>query len=96
MFDSLVVNSWVGIHDGCAITHSVGGSDSTHFTATGNTQSFEFSFQSEALRRFVERGVEALAEMDALAAREDVERGTGDARGEAENGERASCAGRSG
>jgi hypothetical protein len=74
MYGTLVVNSWVGIHEGCEITHSVSGSEGTHFVVGGQAQPFEFFFQTEALRQFVELGVKALAEMDAVAAKEEAER----------------------
>jgi hypothetical protein len=73
MHGTLVVNSWVGIHEGCKITCSVNGSDSVYVTVNGKAQPFEFFFQAEALRQFIEHGVKALAEMDALAAKEEAE-----------------------
>jgi hypothetical protein len=61
MQSNLVVNAWVGMHDGCV-------------TVTGNDDpSFEFYFQREALARFVEGGGEALAAMTRLAAIEATE-----------------------
>jgi hypothetical protein len=72
-YGTLVVNSWVSIHEGCDITYSVNGSDGTHFTAGDKAHPFEFFFQAEALRQFIELGVKALAEMDALAAKEEAE-----------------------
>jgi hypothetical protein len=72
MHGTLIVNSWVSIHEGCEITYSVSGSDGTHFTAGGKAQPFEFFFQAAALRQFIELGVKALAEMDALAAKEEA------------------------
>ena len=72
MYGTLVVNSWVDIHEGCDITYSVNDSDSMHFTASGTAQPFEFFFQTNALRQFIEQGIKALAEMDALAAKEEA------------------------
>lgn len=76
MHGTLVVNSWVSIHDGCEITYNVNDSDSAQFTVSGTAQSFEFFCQAEALRRFIEQGVTALAEMDVLAAKEEAKEGT--------------------
>lgn len=73
MHGTLIVNSWVSIHEGCDITYSVEGSDNAHFTAGDKAQPFEFFFQAEALRKFIEQGVKALAEMDALADKEEAE-----------------------
>jgi hypothetical protein len=73
MYSTLIVNSWVGIHEDCDITYNVNGSDGTYFTASGKAQPFEFFFQADALRKFVELGSKALAEMDALAAKEEAE-----------------------
>jgi uncharacterized Fe-S cluster-containing radical SAM superfamily protein len=74
MHGTLIVNSWVSIHEGCEITYSVNGSEGTSFTASSKTQPFEFFFQAEALRQFIAHGTKALAEMDALAAKEEAER----------------------
>ncbi len=65
MYGTLVVNSWVGIHEGCDITYNVNGTDGVYVTVSGNAQPFEFFFDVAALRKFVELGGEALAEMDA-------------------------------
>lgn len=73
MHGTLIVNSWVGIHEGCEITYKVNGSDSVYVIVDGKAQPFEFFFQAEALRQFIERGVKALADMDALAAKEEAE-----------------------
>lgn len=73
-YGTLVVNSWVNIHEGCEITYSVNGSDGACFAAGGKTQPFEFFFQAEALRQFLTLGVTALAEMDAQADKEEAER----------------------
>lgn len=73
MYGTLVVNSWVGIHEGCDIKYSVNGSDGVHVTASGKAQPFEFFFDFEALRKFVELGGKALAEMEVLANQEEAE-----------------------
>lgn len=63
MHANLVVNSWVGIHEGCAITYRVDGSDGVYVTVSGHGEPFEFFFEAPALREFVTRGQEALAEL---------------------------------
>jgi len=72
MYGTLVVNSWVGIHDGCDITYNVHGSDDVYVTISGEAQPFEFFFQADALRKFVELGGKALAEIDALVIEDDA------------------------
>ena len=72
MYGTLIVNSWVGIHEGCDITYNVNGSDDVHVTVSGKAQPFEFFFQADALRKFVELGGKALAEIDALAIEDDA------------------------
>ncbi|MGH3761636.1 hypothetical protein [Actinophytocola sp.] len=73
MYGNLVVNSWVGIHEGCDISYSVNGSDDVYFTASGKSQPFEFFFNFASLRDFIELGGKALAEMSALAEQEEAE-----------------------
>jgi hypothetical protein len=73
MYGTLVVNSWVSIHDGCDITSHVSGSDDVHFNVEGKGQPFELYFQADALRQFLEAGSQALAAMDAIAAQEEAE-----------------------
>lgn len=66
MYGTLVVNSWVSIREGCDITYNVHGNDDVDFLIGGsNNQTFELVYQAEALRKFVELGSKALAEMDA-------------------------------
>lgn len=76
MFGTLVVNSWVGIHEGCGITCDVQGGNAVFVTVSGEDQPFEFFFEAEALRAFLEQGTRALAEMDRLAEQEEAERET--------------------
>lgn len=73
MYGTLVVNAWAGIHEGCDVTYNVEGSDDVYVTVSGQKQQpFEFYFQAAALRTFLERGGAALAEMNAIAAREEA------------------------
>lgn len=74
MYGTLIVNSWVGIHEGCDITFNVQGSDAVYATVSGKSQPFEFFFQVESLRTFLEQGGQALAEMDARFEQEEAER----------------------
>jgi len=73
MYGTLVVNSWVGIHEGCDITYSVNGSDGVYVVVSGKAMPFEFFFDCEALREFLAQGGKALAEMDVMAEREATE-----------------------
>jgi hypothetical protein len=63
MRGNLVVNSWVGIHEGCDITYRVDGDDGVYVTVSGHAEPFEFFFEAAALRDFITRGTEALAEL---------------------------------
>jgi hypothetical protein len=64
---TLVVGAWAMLQAGCEITSDVGSSDAALLTVRGIGQEpFELHFQAEPLRRFVECGTQALAEMDAL------------------------------
>lgn len=69
MQGTLVVNSWVGIHEGCDINFRVNSTDDVYVTVTGDADPFELFFQANTLRQFIELGGEALAEMTALAER---------------------------
>jgi len=63
MHANLVVNSWVGIREGCDITYRVDEPDGVYLTVSGHSEPFEFFFDAVALRDFVTRGNEALAEL---------------------------------
>jgi hypothetical protein len=70
MGGQVLVNSWVGIFEGSEIAYRVPTGQDVHMFATdGDAPDFEFYFQREALRHFLEMGHKALAEMDELAAR---------------------------
>ena len=66
MHGTLVVNSWVGIHQGCDITFRVNTSEDVYVTVSGGAAPFEFFFEETSLRQFIELGTEALAKMAAL------------------------------
>jgi hypothetical protein len=73
---TLIVGAWAMLQEGCEITSDVGSSDAALLTARGiGQQPFELHFQAEPLRRFVECGTQALAEMDALADQESAASG---------------------
>jgi hypothetical protein len=74
--DTLVIGSWVSLQEGCEITSDVGGSDAALLTVRGSGQPFEMHFQAEPLRQLIERGTQALAEMDALVVQEGASRAT--------------------
>lgn len=73
MYGKLVVNSWVGTHEGCDITYNVQGSDAVYATISGKDQPFEFFCQTDALLEFIGQSGKALAEMNVLAEQEDAE-----------------------
>lgn len=73
--DTLVIGSWVSLHDGCDISGDVGGSDAAMLTVRGTGgQPFELHFQAETLRQFVAVAAQTLAAMDALAIQEGADR----------------------
>jgi hypothetical protein len=60
--------------EGCPIRYGVEGSSQANFLYGGNEpslQTFELSMHSEVLREFLVIGTEALAEMDAIYAKEE-------------------------
>lgn len=67
---TLTIGSWVSLREGCEITSDVGGSDAALLTVRGSGQPFEMHFQAEPLRQLIERGTQALAEMEQLAVQE--------------------------
>ena len=77
MRDTLVIGSWVSLHEGCEITSDVGGNDAALLTVRGTGQPFELHLQAEPLRQLVEAASQALAEMDALAIQEGAQKAAG-------------------
>jgi hypothetical protein len=68
MHDSLVVNSWVGVHEGCNMVYKLHGEEGVYLTLTGNAdQPFELFFETEALRQFGTLVNAALTELDSAA-----------------------------
>jgi hypothetical protein len=73
MYGDLMVSSWVMIGEDCPIRFDVGGSGSvTVLCGEDAADGFEFTLHSEALRRFLEKGSDALREMDEMCAREEA------------------------
>ncbi len=67
MRDTLVVNAWVGVQDGCEITCTTEGKHGAYFTVrSADAPPFEFSFAAAALRQFLAVGGKALADLDEL------------------------------
>lgn len=61
----LIVSSYVVVREGCPVAFSVDSPDQVQVTCgRAPSDAFEFILQREALRAFVELGVEALREMD--------------------------------
>jgi hypothetical protein len=71
MSNSLVVGSWVEIREGCPIRFEIGGSGVAFVHCGTQPDSFQFTLESEALRKFVGLGTDALREMDELYEREE-------------------------
>jgi hypothetical protein len=74
MFETLRLNSWVNVSEGCAMRCSVSDTDSAYFVlGTGATEfEFEFAFDAEALRGFITLATQALEEMDHRDALEET------------------------
>ncbi len=72
MNTALTVNSWVAIREGCPMSCDILGSGEIHFLYGIPTDGFEFSFEAEALREFLELGSKALVDMDARYAEEEA------------------------
>jgi hypothetical protein len=73
MNDNLMVYTSTAVYDGCEIKHRVHDRDSADVTCgTGHT-TFEVEFTADGLREFVQHCTAALAEMDAIHARENSE-----------------------
>jgi hypothetical protein len=70
MSESLTVCSWVEVRNGSPITCEVHGSGVATVEFGGHGEGLEMQFDSEALRRLVALGTEALRDMDERYARE--------------------------
>ncbi|HEV7647417.1 MAG TPA: hypothetical protein VGP26_04585 [Actinophytocola sp.] len=67
--------SSVGIDEDCSMRFRVHGGGVVDFWAGGDGEDFTMSFGVGALRRFVDLAVRAVAEDDALRAREQADEG---------------------
>jgi hypothetical protein len=65
---SLKVSSYVIIRDHCPMRFRVTGTDDIEFSLGGRYDPFEFVFNADALRSFLQLGSDALREMAALTA----------------------------
>ncbi|MBP2321445.1 hypothetical protein JOF56_001830 [Kibdelosporangium banguiense] len=64
-------NVWITVDDGCPLSYEVNGSGAMEFVCGSSAaDGIGMTIQSEALRKFVALGTEALREMDALFADE--------------------------
>jgi hypothetical protein len=73
MYASLVTSSWVSLREGCELRHCVNDSESVDFIISGGSQLFEFECDHQVLRAFIALGQQALAEMGALRANEQLD-----------------------
>lgn len=68
MRDTLVVNAWVGVQDGCEIICKTEGKHGAYFTVrSADAPPFEFSFAAGALRQFLAVRGKAQADLDELS-----------------------------
>jgi hypothetical protein len=68
-----MVYASAGVYDGCEIKHRVHGSDSADVACGYDHSMFAVEFTADGLREFVRHCTAALAEMDAIHARENPE-----------------------
>jgi hypothetical protein len=68
------ISACASIGAGCPVRCTVSSSNDMVFVFGSGRDEFEFFFQAEALRHFIEQATKALAEMDALADKEEAER----------------------
>lgn len=73
MSAALKVSSYVAVRDGCPMRFRVNSPDDVEFSFGGRRDPFEFVFDAEALRAFLQVGSDALQEMDAQGAIEETE-----------------------
>lgn len=79
MHTSLKVSSYVIIRDHCPMRFRVTGTDDIEFSLGGRYDPFEFVFNADALRSFLQLGSDALREMAALTAISEDEMSVGQA-----------------
>lgn len=77
MFENLVVSAWVGVRANASVSYCINTSDDIDFMLDDGARRFEFAIETEALRKLLEVGGRALAELDALADNASAEAGAG-------------------
>jgi hypothetical protein len=70
--ETIIGGSWVTIGDGCPLRATAAGSDEGCLIFGQSPHELELTFSMVALRDFVTKGAAVLAQMDALAAKEQV------------------------
>jgi hypothetical protein len=68
VYRELNVSSWVVIRKGCPIAHSVHNEGEVEFRLGTRWDGFEFVFEVDALRAFVEAAQDAIAEVPVEAS----------------------------
>jgi hypothetical protein len=65
MWDSLTVASpWVSVRRGCTMTHRVCAGEEVEFTFDSGGRTFEFAFDGDALRQFVDVATTAVYDLE--------------------------------
>ena len=68
MFESLTVASpWVSVRRGCTMTHRVCLDEEVEFTFGAGGRVFEFAFDADALRQFVDVATTAVQDLETAA-----------------------------
>ena len=70
-FENLVVDAWIGIRADCDISYCINTEEDADFMFSDGQRRFDFAIETEALRKLVEVGGQALAEMDARRSTDD-------------------------
>lgn len=70
----VIVSTYVIVQGNCSIDFSILGSGQVEVTCGSPRDGFQFVMATEALRKFLQLGGQALTEMDALSEHEDAER----------------------
>lgn len=68
MLENLVVSAWIGIRATCDMTYCVNTADDVDFMLSDGQRRFELAIETEALRRLLDVGSRALAELDTRRA----------------------------
>lgn len=74
MYGTLACHSWIGVRAGCDMTYCISTDEDVDIMLSDGARRFEFAIETEALRKLLEVGGRALAELDALAEREGARR----------------------